>query len=134
MSYKARLEAIAQKPARTMLDRKLSNERRWALRKSGLLAGQIYSDRMQGAAGCIVRDLSATGAKLEIRSDRGSVVMTTSAIPDSFILVIENESIEVSCAVVWRDHRDIGVRFISPMKHLPKRPKRPIAKKAVARR
>lgn len=129
MSYKSRLAAISAKAPSGRFAGSLLDERRWALRKSGIISGHLISDRLQGSVGCIVRDVSATGAKIQVQQGRGSVVTTPATLPDTFILVLEHEEIEVACAIAWRGAYDVGVRFSSPMKHLPKRPKRPLGKK-----
>jgi hypothetical protein len=55
---------------------------------------------------CIVRNISATGALLEGAN--------LTRIPDTFTLVLEMESAERLCAVVWRKETQVGVRFEAP--------------------
>jgi hypothetical protein len=55
------------------------------------------------AVDCTVRNMSASGACLEIRSPVG--------IPDDFALIIKPEFIKRNCHVVWRSAERIGVRF-----------------------
>jgi hypothetical protein len=52
---------------------------------------------------CTVHDISLGGANLEVES--------SSAIPDSFDLLIDAESGKLHCHVVWRKERRIGVAF-----------------------
>jgi hypothetical protein len=52
---------------------------------------------------CVVRDLSITGAALEVSSQTG--------IPAKFILVIPGDALHLPCAVVWRTQYRIGVHF-----------------------
>lgn len=52
---------------------------------------------------CIVRDLSATGAALQIQ--------TQSGVPDNFTLIIRPERWKRSCKVAWRSPRRVGVLF-----------------------
>lgn len=52
---------------------------------------------------CIVRNLSATGACLEIASPVG--------IPDEFELQIKPDSTKRDCRVVWRSANRIGLYF-----------------------
>jgi hypothetical protein len=62
---------------------------------------------MFGAAAaidCIIRNMSDTGASLEVEGPTG--------IPDDFTLLIRPEIIKRSCHVVWRTDRRIGVRFL----------------------
>jgi hypothetical protein len=57
---------------------------------------------------CLIRNLSETGACLEIRSPS-----SPSDAPDSFALIIKPENLKRSCQVVWRSDRCMGVRFNS---------------------
>jgi len=52
---------------------------------------------------CIVRNLSVTGAALEL-SDPGG-------IPDSFLLVMPGDGLRLSCKIVRRGGYLIGVAF-----------------------
>ena len=52
---------------------------------------------------CLVRNLSDTGACLEVQ---GAV-----RPPDSFTLLIRPEQLRRTCVVAWRDPPRVGVRF-----------------------
>lgn len=52
---------------------------------------------------CIVRNLSETGANLE--------VVTPLFIPESFTLVIPSADFKRSCRIVWRKEKRMGVTF-----------------------
>ena len=52
---------------------------------------------------CMVRDISASGALIEDAN--------LALVPDNFRLVMEMESAERRCTVVWRKPKRIGVRF-----------------------
>jgi hypothetical protein len=56
-----------------------------------------------GAIDCVVRNLSATGAALEISSHVG--------IPERFALVVPSDGLHLRCDVVWRKNFRIGVTF-----------------------
>ena len=56
-----------------------------------------------GAIDCTVRNLSSTGACLEVASPVG--------IPDNFILFTKPDRIQHPCQVVWRKGHQIGVAF-----------------------
>jgi PilZ domain len=66
--------------------------------------GAIVFNRA-GRIDCVVRNLSSTGASLEVVSPIG--------IPDSFVLVIRSEKSDVKhpCHVVWRKEHRLGVAF-----------------------
>lgn len=55
-----------------------------------------------GAISCTVRNLSVTGASLEVESPIG--------IPDSIVLELEGGGRR--CRVIWRKEKRIGVRFV----------------------
>jgi len=52
---------------------------------------------------CIIRDLSATGAALEI----SDIVR----VPPNFTLIIPEDGLRLRCRVVWRKDFRIGVAF-----------------------
>ncbi len=63
---------------------------------------------------CMIRDISSGGARLSATSSVD--------IPDTFELIVELDGLEAECEVVWRYGKDIGVRFLSPLRHsAPKR-------------
>jgi hypothetical protein len=82
-----------------------AGEARMAPRRRTLKSGKVaYSDR-HVTIDCLLRDMSATGARLRVE---GSV-----AAPDTFELLVPLDGLEAHCQVVWRSGADIGVRFLS---------------------
>lgn len=57
---------------------------------------------------CMIRDISTGGARLSATSSVD--------IPDTFELIVELDGLEAECEVVWRYGKDIGVRFLSPLR------------------
>jgi PilZ domain-containing protein len=56
-----------------------------------------------GAIDCTVRNISQTGAALE--------VVTPLYIPDRFTLAVQTEQLKRPCHIVWRKEKRIGVAF-----------------------
>jgi hypothetical protein len=56
-----------------------------------------------GAVTCMVRNMSKTGAALDVTSPAG--------VPEHFTLVFDSEGLHLPCHVVWRKQRRIGVAF-----------------------
>ncbi len=76
-------------------------EHRTAQRHRVLKGGTIS---FNGAGiSCIVRNLSDTGAALEVNSPVG--------IPPNFALVVDGDHVARPCHVVWRKEKRIGIAF-----------------------
>ena len=58
----------------------------------------------EGIIQCVIRNLSATGANIE--------VAVPISLPDTFALIIKPEIITRTCKVAWRSRQRIGVQFI----------------------
>jgi hypothetical protein len=77
-------------------------ERRKTTRHRVLKAGTIAFNRA-GVISCRIRNISDTGALLEVESPLG--------IPDQFTLLIEHDHLQRPCHVSWRKEKRIGIRF-----------------------
>jgi hypothetical protein len=80
------------------------HERRKSPRHRVFKGGTIAFNRA-AAISCIVRNVSATGACLQVEAQFG--------IPASFDLVIATARASRRCDVVWRTEHHIGVAFSS---------------------
>ncbi|OCX25975.1 pilus assembly protein PilZ (plasmid) [Bradyrhizobium sp. UASWS1016] len=78
----------------------MEDDNRSALRHKVLKAATISFGG--GAISCTVRNLSDSGASLEVASPIG--------IPDSVVLELEGGGRR--CRVVWRKEKRIGVQFV----------------------
>ena len=79
----------------------MDDDHRAAPRRRVLKAGTISFGG--GAIDCIVRNISATGAALE--------VTTPLFIPDHFTLLIPGDHWQRQCRIAWRKEKRIGVTF-----------------------
>ncbi len=77
------------------------DDKRAAPRSRALKAGTI--EFHGGAIDCVVRNLSAGGAALDVTSPLG--------IPREFTLVIPADHSSRPCQVAWRKEKRIGVTF-----------------------
>jgi len=77
------------------------SENRKNVRLRTLKAGVIAFD--QGTISCIVRNVSVSGACLEVASPMG--------IPNSFTLLMESNHIKRQCHVAWMKDKRIGIHF-----------------------
>jgi PilZ domain len=79
----------------------MADQRRTPRRRT--LKGGIILFDPAGAIDCVIRNMSESGAALEVESYAG--------IPDSFRLLSKLERIKRECRVSWRSGKKIGVRF-----------------------
>lgn len=80
-------------------------EHRKAPRQKSLLQGRVYFNNRRSSIDCIVRDISATGAKLTFSS-----AVETPAVVE---LYIPNKDETRPARIVWRRGEDVGLTFIS---------------------
>jgi hypothetical protein len=76
-------------------------ERRAAPRHRVLRAGTILIGN--GSINCMARNLSSTGAMLNVTSSAG--------IPDYFTLILSPDGHHMPCRVMWRQQTRIGIIF-----------------------
>ena len=77
------------------------NELRVAPRRRTLKAGTI--EFSGGGIDCTVRNISETGAALE--------VVSPLFIPDHFTLFVPSDQFKRPCHIVWRKEKRIGIEF-----------------------
>jgi hypothetical protein len=77
-------------------------EKRAAPRHRVLKHGTLAFDG-GGGVECLVRNISSSGARVDVDNPRG--------LPDSFTLVIETDHFRRHCHAVWSSERRLGVAF-----------------------
>jgi hypothetical protein len=93
---------------------KSEEDQRRAPRRRVLKSGTVAYNERHTTLPCSVRDISTTGARVQVE---GSI-----CAPDTFDLLIPLDGLEASCEVVWRNGQEVGVRFITaPRMVAPKR-------------
>ena len=96
-----------------MLNRPVVNHRRHD-RKRILKGGTIAFNGRHSTMPCVVRDLSLSGARLQVTH--------SNVVPDTFELLIDLDGFEAFAEVAWRAQNEVGVRFLAaPTKVAPKR-------------
>lgn len=73
-------------------------------------AAFVYNDGGGGKRACILRNISETGALLQIEDIRG--------LPSQFTVGVELGSYEVAANWVWRKDVRLGVQFLGPLEQL----------------
>lgn len=80
-----------------------TKERRRSSRKKGLRSGRITYGRSGASMVCVVLDTSEGGAKL--------IPADMHLCPNRFSLRLAGEPTR-QCAVVWRERKQLGVKFV----------------------
>jgi hypothetical protein len=78
-------------------------EKRLAPRRNTLIAATLVFNGGRSRIECIIRNLSSSGAKLELK---GSVA----SVPNTFDLIAPGHRPH-ACRVVWRTLKELGVQF-----------------------
>jgi len=109
-----------QVPAAQVEDK--PENRRWAQRRPSVMAARFVHPSMTESVPCVIRDMSATGAKVAVEPSRFGPLQSTSDLPDELVLVIRNDNTEVDCRIVWRTALAVGVHFLSAIRPTAYRP------------
>ena len=82
------------------------SEKRSAPRLRSFLKGKAVFNNRQSTLDCLVRDISATGARLEV----SNAVL----LPDVFDLYVPQKETTYRARITWRGEGEIGVEFENP--------------------
>ncbi|MFY9291757.1 MAG: PilZ domain-containing protein [Methylorubrum rhodinum] len=81
----------------------MSSEQRQDIRKRTFLKGRILFNKGASSMDCLIRDLSETGARLELSE--------TSTLPEVFDLYIPQKDETFRCTLRWRRDGGVGIAF-----------------------
>ena len=80
------------------------DDKRTVTRQRTLKGATIAFSEGQFTYKCLVKNLSAVGASLELPS--------TDGVPNAFKLVFDDRSPTRTCKVIWRNPKRLGVEFL----------------------
>jgi hypothetical protein len=86
-------------------------ENRVAPRLRSLLKGKVIYNNRLSSLDCVVRDISATGARLAITH--------VNSLPDRFELYVPLKEKTYNVEVRWRADEDLGVAFLTGQESIP---------------
>lgn len=114
--------AAAEKPAETHA------EKRFAPRRKDQTPALVYLDSGTGSFPCLVRDMSTTGARLELRAGWDNPFSSGVSLNDTVRLVLRMHRVVYECKIMRRSERELGVKFTAPPKPLGPAPVKPAAR------
>jgi hypothetical protein len=125
--------SLTETPASNQTAAKTSasaDEQRFARRKPCHVVAEIRTSPKATAMPCIVRDMSSTGALIDVGQGRSETFAAAPKLPNEFTLVMRRDFTEVDCRVMWRKGMLMGVRYTSPVRILPRPARGPLPQKS----
>jgi hypothetical protein len=122
MTYNARLAAKVGSADGSPPAKETTNNR-FAGRKAAQTPAKILWEGITTPFECTVRDISSTGAQLEMSRTKFNPEASPAALPHEFVLIIPLDRTAVDCRSMWRRGSRVGVRFMGMVRPLaPARP------------
>lgn len=120
MSFQNRLAAATRKSAAQLADGERETlNKRWAKRKPASTPAKILFDGISTPFECTLRDISSTGAQIEMTRNKFNPDGSSDTVPNHFTLIIPLDRIAVDCLSMWRRGSRLGVKFTSMVRAIP---------------
>jgi hypothetical protein len=97
-----------------------AGEGRFAPRRNSQVPALIYFDGTVTSVPCLIKDMSTTGARIELREGWDNPFKSSASEMDRVKLVIRMDRIMYDCKVVRRGETELGVKFIAAPKPITK--------------
>lgn len=97
-----------------------ASEQRFAPRRKGMTPALIYFDGTTLSVPCMIKDMSTTGAKLELRSGWDNPFCAAESAMDRIRLVVRMDRVMYECRIIRRGETELGVKFTSAPKPITK--------------
>ncbi|NOT70262.1 MAG: PilZ domain-containing protein [Hyphomicrobium sp.] len=108
------------KSAETFAAQKANGENRFAPRRPSAIPAQIYFDGTVTSVPCLIKDMSTTGAKLELRTGWDNPFKSDASQMERIRLVIRMDRVMYDCKIVRRSETELGVKFTAAPKPMTK--------------
>lgn len=97
-----------------------AEEKRFAPRRKGMTPALIYFDGTTLSVPCLIKDMSTTGAKLELRTGWDNPFRSAASDLDRIRLVVRMDRVMYDCKIMRRGETELGVKFIAAPKPIAK--------------
>ena len=126
MSLSDRIAAVTRRASAIGADDTDDASRRFAKRKAINSGAQIIYPGVATPYACIIRDISTTGAKIEMVKNKFNPDGESGFIPAQFSLINPLDRTRVECAMMWRRGSAFGARFLGAVHQMPAPAKRSV--------
>ena len=99
---------------------KASGENRFAQRRASQIPALIYFDGTTTSVPCLIKDMSTTGAKLELRNGWDNPFKSDASQMERIRLVIRMDRVMYDCKIMRRSETELGVKFLAAPKPMTK--------------
>jgi hypothetical protein len=97
-----------------------AGEGRFAPRRNSQIPAQIYFDGTVTSVPCLIKDMSTTGAKLELKNGWDNPFRSSASDMDRIRLVVRMDRVMYDCKIIRRGDTELGVKFIAAPKPITK--------------
>lgn len=94
------------------------SDNRFAPRRQSAIPAQIYFDGTSVTSPCLIRDMSTTGARVELRGGWDNPFSSPESDIERIRLVIRADRVMYDCKIVRRDGNELGLKFAAAPKPL----------------
>ena len=84
------------------------------------MPAQIYFDGTVVTVPCIIKDMSTTGARLELKDGWDNPFKSDASTMERIKLVVRMDRVMYECKIVRRAESELGVKFMSAPKPMTK--------------
>jgi hypothetical protein len=110
---------IAQSP-RVAAIAASASEQRFAPRRGSATPAFVFVEGGVESIPCVIRDMSTTGARLELKDGWDNPFKSRHSEMDRVKLVIRQDRVMYECKIIRRAETEIGVKFTSAPKAITK--------------
>jgi PilZ domain len=97
-----------------------SAETRFAPRRSGRVPALLYVETQDDGVPCYIKNMSATGARIELLDKWTHPFKSTRGHLDRVWLLVRTDRMIYDCKIVRRQENDFGLAFAAPPQPLAK--------------
>jgi PilZ domain len=97
-----------------------AGDNRFAPRRSSQIPAQIYFDGTASSVPCMIKDMSTTGAKLELREGWSNPFTSDASQMERIKLVVRMDRVMYECKIIRRGETELGVKFTAAPKAMTK--------------